>query len=236
MITTHLKSPGATPNIVGVFSFRYDAHLVPAMLASIEPMVDGWACYDDRQSESVFSNEIRRRRLLLEAAREMGACWALAVDPDERYEASLASAIYKLAHEHGPCCYTFALREMYGKNIYRVDGVWGHKRQARLLSLQHGISEPKDQLHLPWSYFIPNHRLIDTDFNLYHLKMITRERRQARAALYNFLDPEKHMQALGYDYLADETDSAFETIPEGREYAPPHEEDGGLWMPRVGAR
>ena len=236
MITVHLKSQGATPNIVGVFSFRYDAHLVPAMLASIEPLVDGWVCYDDRNSESVFSNEVRRRRLLLEAARGTGARWALAIDPDERYEAALVSAIHELAVEDGPCCYTFALREMYSENIYRVDGVWGQKRQARLLSLQHGIAEPKDQLHLPWSYFIPGHRLVDTDFNLYHLKMITRERRQARAALYNFLDPNKHMQALGYDYLADETGAAFEAVPAGREYAPPHDEDGGLWMPDVSAQ
>ncbi|MBX9747776.1 MAG: hypothetical protein K2X34_12795 [Hyphomonadaceae bacterium] len=235
MISTHLKSGGAA-NIVGVFSFRYDAHLVPAMLASIEPMVDGWVCFDDRAGEGVFSNEVRRRRLLLEAARDIGARWALAIDPDERYEAALAAAIPALTAESGPCCYTFALREMYGENIYRVDGVWGQKRQARLLSLQHGLSEPFDQLHLPWSYFVPGHRLIDTDFNLYHLKMITRERRQARAALYNFLDPERRMQALGYDYLADDADAAFEAIAEGRAYHPPHNEDGGLWMPDVGAQ
>ncbi len=236
MITTHLKPSDAAPTIVGVFSFRYDAHLVPAMLASIEPMVDGWVCYDDRNADSVFSNEIRRRRLLLEAARGTGARWALAIDPDERYETALAPAIRALTDEDGPCCYTFALREMYGETVYRIDGVWGQKRQARLLSLQHGLCQPKDQLHLPWSYFIPGHRLIDTNFNLYHLKMITRARRQARAALYNFLDPDKRMQTLGYDYLADEADAAFEAIPEGRGYDPPHAEDGGLWMPNVDAR
>lgn len=233
MITTHVKDARAALNIVAVFSFRYDAHLVPAMLANIEQLVDGWVCYDDRDGEGVFSNEVRRRQLLLEAARDIGAHWALAIDPDERFESPLAGAIPTLLEESGPCCYTFALREMYGEQLYRVDGVWGQKRQARLLTLRHGLAAPKDQLHLPWSYFIPGHRLIDTDFNLYHLKMITRARREARAALYTFLDQDKRMQALGYDYLADDSDAAFEPIPPGREYQPPHDEDGGLWMPRV---
>lgn len=233
MISTHINPGCDTPQIVGVFSFRYDAHLVPAMLANIAPMVDGWACYDDRDGDGVFSNEVRRRRLLLEAARGIGAHWALAIDPDERFEAPLAASIRSLVAEDGAHCYTFALREMYSEQHYRVDGVWGQKRQARLLPLRHGLIEPRDQLHLPWSYFILDHRQKDTDFNLYHLKMISRPRRQARAALYNFLDPERRMQALGYDYLADESGAAFEEIPSGRSYEPPHREDGGLWMPRV---
>jgi hypothetical protein len=69
--------------VLAVFSFRYDAHLVPAMLSNVEPMVDGWVCYDDRNGEGLFSNEGRRRSLLLHAARELGAAWALAIDPDE---------------------------------------------------------------------------------------------------------------------------------------------------------
>jgi hypothetical protein len=233
MISTHIKAGCDTPQIVGVFSFRYDAHLVPAMLANIEPLVDGWVCYDDRDGEGVFSNEVRRRRLLLEAARSIGAHWALAIDPDERFEAPLAASIRALVADEGACCYTFALREMYGEQRYRVDGVWGQKRQARLLPLRHGLVVPRDQLHLPWSYFVPAHQLKDTDFNLYHLKMITRPRREARAALYNFLDPERRMQVLGYDYLTDESGAAFEEIPAGRSYEPAHREDGGLWMPRV---
>lgn len=233
MISTHVKPGCESPQIVGVFSFRYDAHLVPAMLANIEPLVDGWVCYDDRNGAGIFSNEVRRRRLLLEAARSIGAQWALAIDPDERFEAPLAASIRALVSQKGACCYTFALREMYTEQLYRIDGLWGQKRQARLLPLGHGLIEPRDQLHLPWSYFIPDHHLEDTDFNLYHLKMITRARREARAALYKFLDPERRMQVLGYDYLADERGAAFEPIPLARAYDPPHYEDGGLWMPRV---
>jgi hypothetical protein len=236
MISTHIKSAdAAAPTVLGIFSYRYDAHLVPALIANIEPLVDGWVCYDDHDGDGVFSNELRRRRLLLEAARGLGARWALAVDPDERFESALAWAMPALAAAEGPYCYTFALREMYAERLYRVDGVWGEKRQARLLPLKYGFVEPGDQLHLPWSHFIPGHRLISTDFNLYHLKMITRARREARAALYKFIDPGNAMQTLNYDYLADDSEAVFELVPPGRDYAPPHVEDGGLWMADVSA-
>jgi hypothetical protein len=122
---------------------------------------------------------------------------------------------------------------MYSESAYRVDGVWGSKRQARLLSLSQGVLTPRGDLHLSWSSFVPAGNLIDTDFNLYHLKMIAPERRTARAALYNRLDPERRMQSIGYDYLADEAGARFEPIPAGREFSPAHVEDGGLWMPQL---
>ena len=193
MISVQIK-PGARPDVLAIFSFRYDAHLVPALLANIEPMVDGWVFYDDRAGEGVFSNEVRRRTLLLNAARDAGARWALAVDPDERFEAPLTSCIRALTAHPGRC-YSFALREMYSPTAYRVDGVWGAKRQARLLSLDQGVVAPEGDLHLPWSRFAPHARIEHTDFNLYHLKMITRARRVARAALYNHLDPDGRMQS-----------------------------------------
>jgi len=235
MISTYIKSGCTPPRVVAVFSFRYDAHLVPALIDNIAPMVDGWICYDDRDAAAVFSDEVRRRFLLLSAAREAGASWALAVDPDERFESPLAASMRTLTETSETLCHTFPLREMYTENQYRVDGVWGQKRQARLLSIHGGITMPSGDLHLPWSHFIPDHRLADTDFNLYHLKMITRERRRARAALYNHLDPERRMQTLGYDYLADDENARLEAIAPGREYAPPHVEDGGLWMPPLAA-
>ena len=76
-------------------------------------------------------------------------------------------------------------------------------------------------------------RLRDTDFNLYHLKMITPERRRARAALYNHLDPERQAQPIGYDYLTDDDGLKLKRIGAGREYHPPHDDDGGLWMPQL---
>lgn len=232
MISTHVRA-GRPVRVLGIFSFRYDAHLVPAMIANIYPFVDGWISYDDRGATGVFSNEVHRRATLLTAAREFGASWALAVDPDERFEASLADRMPELLDHAEASVHSFPVREMYGPDLYRIDGVWGQKRQARLLSLNEGVITPPGDLHLPWSSFIPNPQLHHTDINLYHLKMITAERRQARAALYNHLDPDRVMQRIGYSYLADDTDAEFERVPADRTYLPPHLDDGGLWMARV---
>lgn len=232
MISTYLK-PNVKPRVLAVFSYRYDAHLVPALLANIEPMVDGWISYDDRKGKGLFSNEIRRRVALLFAARNAGASWALAVDPDERFETRFSKEIPRLIEDPDVSAYTFALREMYTPDHYRVDGVWGQKRQPRLLSLRRGITSPKGDLHLPWSRFIPEPVLRDVDINLYHLKMISPERRKARAALYEHMDPEHRMQSIGYVYLADDQGMKLERILKDREYLPRHVEDGGLWMPEL---
>lgn len=232
MISSHLRS-GGPPRVVGVFSFRYDAHLVPALIANIEPFVDGWISYDDRGATGVFSNEVHRRTTLLNAARETGAAWALAVDPDERFEAALADQMPGLLDHSAARAHTFPVREMYSPDHYRIDGVWGEKRQARLLSLGEGVVTPPGELHLSWHSFIPNAQLHNTDINIYHLKMITAERRKARAALYNHLDPNRVMQSIGYDYLADDAGAELQAVAAERAYFPPHRDDGGLWMARL---
>lgn len=223
-------APGA-PRVLAVFSYRYDARLVPDLLANLAPLTDGWVAFDDTRGQGVFSDEVARRFALLAAAREAGADWALAVDPDERFESALAAEMPRLTAVAAPVAYVFALRELYSPSEYRVDGVWGGKRQARLLWLGGGLAEPfPSRLHSSWHWFVPDVELRDTPLNLYHLKMIEPRRRRARVCLYNRLDPERRHQEIGYDYLADETALALETIPAGREYLPMHVDDGGLWM------
>lgn len=219
--------------ILAVFSYRYDAHLISDLITNISPIVDGWIAFDDRSATDVFSDEVERRLSLLEAAREAGASWVLAVDPDERFESSLEDHIVSLMDRPDACVYTFPLREMFSPFQYRVDGLWGTKRQSRLLNLRHGIVRPVGVLHLPWSKFIPDAQLHHTDINLYHLKMISPNRRKARADLYNYIDPGSKMQTFGYDYLADDSNMVLETIAANRGYFPPHEEDDGLWMPKI---
>lgn len=241
MISVHLqrgsRQPGrGTPAVLAVFSFRYDAHLVPGLLANIEPMVDGWVSWDDRGSGALFSDEPARRQALLCAARQAGAEWVLAVDPDERFERGLADAMPALVAAEGPVAWCFAVRELYGPDSYRLDGTWGRKSQSRLFRLPAALDDSPAPLHSPWHCLVPGAQLRDAGLNLYHLKMITAERRRARAALYNRLDPERLYQPIGYDYLAEEEGAVFETIPDGREYHPPHVEDGGLWMPDPDAR
>lgn len=234
MITTTLndrtgRAPGA-PRVLAVYSYRFDAHLVPDMLANVAPMVDGWVAYDDRQASGVFSAEPPRRLALLRAARDAGADWVLAVDPDERYEHSLAARMDELTMAEGATAYGFNLREMYAPGTYRMDGVWGKKLQARLLKLPEELVETVAPLHSSWHSFLPEARVVRSGVNLYHLKMITAERRRARARLYNLLDPNRESQARGYDYLAEDEGAVFEDIPAGQEYFPAHDDDGGLWM------
>ena len=131
--------------------------------------------------------------------------------------------------------WSLRLRELYAPDAYRVDGIWGRKRQARLFRLRDSyfpLSETGSfetrPLHEPWVR--PGPLAWRSDVNLYHLKMITPERRRARRDLYRALDPHQRYQKVGYDYLADDRGAEFERIPAGRRYHPGHDDDGGLWM------
>jgi len=243
MITVEMKPPRrrrgrwlwSRRRIVAVFSYRYDAHLVPGLIANLAPIVDGWIAYDDRGSDEIFSSEPARRRALLGAALEAGADWILAMDPDERLENAVADRIDQLTSRSRPTAWGFRTLEMYTPDSYRVDGPWGKKMQHRLFRAYHPDRYRSADLHDVW---VPEHlcyRLRDSGLNLYHLKMIEPKRRLARRDLYNHLDPDRRHQDIGYDYLADESGLVLETIPPGRNYLPLHTDDGGLWMPDVSA-
>jgi len=57
-----------------------------------------------------------------------------------------------------------------------------------------------------------------TDYNLYHLKMLKKAERIKRMKLYNSIDSDKKMQAIGYDYLVDEKDMELQRIPFRKRY------------------
>ncbi len=218
-----------------MFSYRYDVQLVPALIENLRPVVDGWISWDDRQAAASFTGDTARRKLLIQAAYDAGAQWVLAMDPDERLERRAADMLPWMLRMPLVTSFSFRLREMYAPDAYRVDGIWGRKRQTRLFRLfdeqfpiaQRGSFDTAE-LHEPWVQ--DRRRRWQTDLNLYHLKMITPERRRARSALYNALDPDAQFQKVGYDYLADDTGAVLERIPPGREYVPAHEDDAGLWM------
>jgi hypothetical protein len=125
----------------------------------------------------------------------------------------------------------FRLRELYSPDAYRVDGVWGQKIQFRLFPLRGAQRFSAQPFHGQWVPTQPEHTLLHSDLNLYHLKMIAPARRRARRDLYEFVDPTHRYQAIGYDYLADDSGMVLEAIPDGRSYLPQHIEDGRLWMP-----
>ena len=221
---------------MAVFSFRYDAHLVPDMLANIAPMVDGWISWDDRGSPDLVSNDLQLRLNLLKAAHEAGADWILRVDPDERFETAVAAKMDELTRRKRPLVWTFNLRELYTPDTYRTDGIWGRKRQGRLFPLFDWLFPVETSRHFDRKAFHSasypkGYRTRHSGLDLYHLKMIDPRRRAHRAALYNALDPALAYQPIGYDYLSDETGARFKRIESGRAYFPKHREDGGLWMP-----
>jgi len=218
------------PRVLAVFSFRYDAHLVPDLIENLRPIVDGYVAYDDRAAAARFSDEVRRKRALLTAARDMHAAWALCIDPDERLEHGTAARISPMTATVEPILWRFHLREMYAPDAYRVDGIWGTKRLSCLFPLLDGQVFSEQQLHAPRGPVNEGYRKVDSSLNLYHLKMISRDRRVARRVLYETLDPNGACQPIGYDYLTDDSGAVLEAIPPGREYRPPHRERGGLWM------
>lgn len=219
----------AEPRIIAAFSYRYDAHLVPGLIENIRPMVDGYVAWDDRQAEAALSDEPTRRAALLAAAGAAGADWILAIDPDERLEDRLAGLIRRMTRRR--CVWLFPLREMFGPAVYRADGVWGDKWQARLFPA--GIATAPSDARFHGRWFPEDHRLPTrrTDIQLYHLRMAHPVRRQHRWVTYAASDPERKFQALGYDYMVDDADMRLVPISAQAAYSPPFEEDGGLWAP-----
>jgi len=236
MIELELAKPG-TPRVLSIYSFRFDEHLVPDLRRNTAPFVDGWLSWDDRSGRGPFTDELSRRWALLNAARDAGAQWVMLLDPDERIEKRVKRR-YESLLASGANLVSFRLREMYSSRSYRVDGVWDQKRQGRLLNVQEALVRPPaapGSLHVPWGSYLATPRLLDTDHNVYHLKQIDPQRRRGRARLYSQLDPQRRMQSIGYDYLADETGMQLRRVSRRHRFEPRHVDDGGLWMaPEVG--
>ena len=229
---SHFEKPqpkSARPKVFAIYSFRHDHHLVPDLIANIEPIVDGWVAFDDRAVQSGLASETARHLQLVNRARELGADWVLAVDPDERLESQARFQFPSLTAHKRRIIWTFHYRELYSPTEYRVDGVWGKKLRGRLFPLFEGQVFSDDALHGPKYPIDAGYANEVCDLNLYHLKMITRERRVARRDLYSSLDPGNKYQAIGYDYLADDSAVVLETIPPDRMYLPPYREEGRQW-------
>jgi glycosyltransferase involved in cell wall biosynthesis len=224
------------PMVLAVFSYRYDAELVPDLLENVAPMVDGWVAFDDRQATDLFSSEPQRRRLLINRAKELGATWILAIDPDERIERGGATRIRSLTGERQRIIWEFNLREMFTASTYRVDGTWGSKKQGRLFPIFDGPLCSERPLHGAWCVAPAGYSILPAGLNLYHLKMLSCNRRLARRDLYHHLDPNYLYQTAGYDYLIDENGASFEQIPLARDFFPVHQETGHLYMADITRR
>ncbi|WP_189410577.1 glycosyltransferase [Neogemmobacter tilapiae] len=209
------------PRVSAVFAFRHDAALVPDLLLNLSPIVHEAVIWDDRGEHGLHSNEPDRRKALLSVARQNGAEWILAVDPDERFEAALAERITELTEDPARrVMWNFALREMFSPNAWRADGVWGHKMQMRLFPVHAVQDEAAPDLHGRWVEPQKGYRNVSTGLNLYHFHHVTAEKGQARRDTYARLDPDRRHNAIGYDYLADRRELVLQEIPQNRAYQP----------------
>ncbi|MCX7286950.1 MAG: glycosyltransferase [Rhodobacterales bacterium] len=219
------------PLILAVFSYRYDAHLVPDLIENIRAGVHGFVAWDDRTADTELSDEPSRRSSLFNAARALGADWLLTPDPDERLESGFSGWLPDLIAEGDRTVWNFALREMYSPTHYRTDGAWGGKSKVILLPVAAARVDPAQRLHFPTVGDGAGFLLRDARINLYHLRMATSARRQLRRDLYAAADPDRRFQAIGYDYLADDRGLRLEPIPKARGFLPPFVDDHGLWSP-----
>lgn len=220
--------------VLAAFSYRYDAHLVPDLLANLAPVVHGWVALDDRASISVYSSEPQRRRALLAACRRLGADWILSIDPDERLEDGAAARMPLLTAATDRPIWKLDFFELFTQSHYRADGVWGGRLRQRLFPVTADIGVPDQVLHATVFNYATPRPVRHADLCLYHLRMMTPARRQLRRDLYATLDSERHMQKIGYDYLVDDRSARLVPISLDRTFSPPHLDDGGLWAPAPG--
>ncbi len=226
-----IKTPArGVPRIIAVFSFRYDAHLVPDLIRNISPFVHGYAAFDDRATSLPMTDEPARRNALHAAARQMGADWILAVDPDERFERAIADRIGNMtADPELNLIWTFNLRELFTPLAYRTDGIWNEKKQMRLYPAKATIEPLQRGLHGRWIANSANYIEMASGLNLYHLRHVSVRRTRHRRDFYASADPKRLFHSIGYDYLADTRGMVLKEISTGRRYDPDFIEDHGLW-------
>lgn len=210
--------------LFAVFSYRYDVELVPDLLENLKSFIDDYVIHDDRGNTEEWYNEGYVRNKLIEKAKNRGADWILCVDPDERFEIQAGKKIRDLIKIKRKVIYLFNFRELWLPCAYRVDGIWGQKKKAILFPVFPGQKFMNLPIHSGWFPINEDYEWINTDINLYHLKMIVPEARKIRANLYKSLDPFHKYQPIGYDYLIEEIGLRLERIPPGREYYPPFKE------------
>lgn len=230
-----------------VTAFRNERRFLADFFTNVAPQVDDILALDDGSTDGSGElaaahpavrelirvaprephrwNELRNRRLLVNAAARHGAEWVMAVDADERLERHFrdrVDALLAAAGPDGPLAYRVVLRELWDEpDRYRVDGVWGQKGMARLFRLRPDHDFGSRALHGHWApenSSEPGGGFTQADLIVYHLRMIDAVDRERRKQRYLALDPDRRWQAIGYEYLTDPAGLVLEPLPDGRDY------------------
>ncbi|KAA3630907.1 MAG: hypothetical protein DWQ08_05545, partial [Proteobacteria bacterium] len=189
-----------------------------------DPLVCSLSCNPAR-SDHVW-DEPANRATLINAAARAGARWVLAIDVDERLPNDFGerwAATANRANTEGIGAFAVWLRELWGKpDRYRVDGIWGRKYVARLFDLNRGGRIDESRLHGHWAPIdaMRNGAFVQSDIEILHLAMISREDRLARRLKYERLDPENRWQSIGYAYLTNEDGCLCRRLPAASMYYP----------------
>ncbi len=218
------------PKIVAVFSFRYDASLVPDLIDNINPFIHAYVALDDRGATTALTDEPPRRAALHAAARAAGADWVFAVDPDERYDPKLDRLMPVLtAPADRPVLWRFRTRELFSMDAWRADGVWANKGKVILYPASVTHTTTDHAQHGAWVRREPSWLYLDSGLNLYHLRHISPRRTRHRRDTWAAADPARIWQDIGWDYLADTRAARFTPIPPDRRFRPDRAPDDGLW-------
>jgi hypothetical protein len=213
------------PKLVAGFSYRYEPkHLINSCIKNLNPIVDDIVSLDDTQHDQLWRNEHDYRKETRELVRKAQADYILVMDVDERLEKDAREKIFSyIMRDHSPTkpnhrVYFFNFRELYSPTEYRTDGIWGKKTRGRIFQLNQDAVF--DTSPIQTRYYPVGYSHVYMDINLYHLKQIEPENRNARVAMFKHTDPNNKYQTIGYDYLNDEEGMVLESIPAGREYLP----------------
>jgi glycosyltransferase involved in cell wall biosynthesis len=220
---------------------------LPGFFANVGPQVDAVVALDDGStdgsteylasrpevveliripSERPAWDEVANHRRLVAAALRHGADWIVSLDADERVERDFRARAERVIARGRPLgldAYAIRLRELWDRpDRYRVDGIWGDKGPPRLFRAlpDHVFDErPIHGLKAPLQARRPFGRFPIADLQLYHLRMIDPDDRQARRARYEQADPDEiHQPGIGYAYLTDTTGLRLRTVSARRGY------------------
>lgn len=202
--------------LLALYAFsKYDKHLVDGLRENLAPIVDGYVEYDDTDNKDIWCHQGKNKAHLIASAQMAEADWVLCVDPDERFSRNAAGIINGLIRDsrNSNKIFHFPFREMWNKDQYRIDGIWGQKVKRILFPLkQSGQYFLNQRVHNEWYPQNPGYVHVPVPkVNLYHLKMIDPSKRYERMVTFKQWD--KHRIQKNYDYLTDETNLILKDVP-----------------------